>query len=52
MPPYLDYDINSDQIDLGILDRADIYIFTEFNEYTYAICEVIQSRLDNREIYF
>lgn len=50
---YEEYEIgNRHLLDLELLDRADWYIFEEFNEYTYAISEVIRRHLTGREVFF
>lgn len=46
------YSLEDNRLDLQILDRADLYIFTEFNEYSYALTKVIHKHLSNREVYF
>lgn len=51
---FLDYEysVEDKRIDLNILDRADIYVFDEFNEYTYALSEIINKYLSGRQIIF
>lgn len=50
IPPYYDYSVEDSRIDLSILDRADVYVFYEFNEYTYALSEIVKTRLQGRQV--
>lgn len=49
---FWNYDIFDEDIDFELLDRAQVYIFLEFEEYTYQIARIIQRRYQDRDIFF
>jgi len=49
---FWEYDISDEQIDYELIDRSQVYIFLEFEEYTYQIARIIQQRYQDRDIFF
>lgn len=50
--PYWDYNIYDENIDFELLDRGQVFIFLELEEYTYQIARIIQMHYLDKEIFF
>ena len=47
-----DYDYNDDRMDFDILERADVFLFNELEEYSYAITKIIQTYFPDKYVFF
>lgn len=52
MSNYHNYDTNSEIIDLHFLEKSDIYIFDEYNEYSDALVKVIRRYYPKKKCFF
>ena len=49
---FLSYDINDKNIDFDLVKRADVFIFSELEEYTYQTARIILKHFPERKIFF
>lgn len=49
---YLSYDINDENMDFDLLNRADTFIFYELEEYTYQIARIILKHFPEKQVFF
>ncbi len=47
-----DYDMESPDLDLALLERAQVFIFETLEEYTHAIATIIRRELPDRFLFF
>lgn len=47
-----DYDIDHVDLDLSLLERAQVFLFEKIEEYTYAIASILRKYLPDRFIFF
>lgn len=50
--PKYDLDNHMENLDYSLVEKADLYIFSEVEEYTYAIVTFINKKYPNKPIYF
>ena len=46
------YTYDADGLDLTMIERADIFIFREIEEYTYAVAKIIKEKFPEKELIF
>lgn len=49
---FWNYDKNDENIDLELIQRGEVFIFLNFEEYTYVEAQVIQERYPEKYIFF